>query len=220
LPYVGRACSRKPQASLQISKKSVDPRIMRSAVIQSVAALVLGLFVRQWRGFSMLDPFFFIPFACLSAVLAGPIVVDLRRKQPVIPALRHAAEAALRSVFSIALATVASIAALNYPWTDSWLLPEWTTAVEAALLSVAGALAAASLTAMLTAKMSPGAVKWLFRTLVLMGVIAWRAIPAAWSNQAIITTMEWGLATTMFSLGLALLTVDAGLLYLLSRRQS
>jgi len=193
---------------------------MRAVATQIGAALWIGLFLRYWRGFSMLDPFFLIPFACLSAILAGPTLLDLARKKPTQPTLRRVIEASARASGSVLLMLAIAVVSLNYPWHDKWLLPEGSTAVEALLLSIASAFAAAALTSLACARLSPRYVKWIFRGLALAVLIVWRELPADLSNKAIIATMEWGMATTMIGIALALLTVDAGLFYLLSRRPS
>ena len=191
---------------------------MRAVAIQIGAALWIGLFIRYWRGFSMLDPFFFIPFACLAAILAGPTLLDLARRKPAQPMLRRVLEATARSSGAVLLMLVIALVSLNYPWHDKWLLPEWSTALEAVLLSVASALAASAFTGLLCARLSPRYVKWVFRILALAVLVLWRELPADLSNKAIIATMDWGMATTTIGIALALGSIDAGLLYLLSRR--
>lgn len=184
---------------------------------QAFAAVLLGLLVRGWRGYSLLDPFFFIPFACLSAVLAGPVLADLRKKQngPILPLV---ATAVARSCGSVLLMLAVALVALNYPWYETWLLPEWSTALEAVLLSLAAATSAASLTGLLLARFPGAAVKWIFRITVFLGLLAWRFAPGAWGNATIMTVMDWGVSTTALCLGAALVLTDAALIYLLSRR--
>jgi hypothetical protein len=184
---------------------------------QIMAACLFGLLVRGWRGFSMLDPFFFIPFACLSAVLVGPMFLDLRRKRPGGPVLAQVAKAVLQACGSVGIMLAVSLAALNYPWYETWLLPQWPTALDAALLSLASATGAAAATALLVAWLPAGAVRWTLRALVFTGLIAWRLAPGNWGNSAIVTVLDWGVSATALSVGMGLMAVDAGLLYLLVR---
>ena len=188
---------------------------MRKTALNVVAAAALGLFVRFWRGYSMLDPFFLIPFACLSAILAGPIVLELRAKTPAKPVLRQAAEAALRAFALIALTLAVAVVGFNYPWRDGWMAPDWATIGEAVLISTASSLASAACVALLAARLSPATVKRIFRAVVLVFLIAWRFSPQAWANEAVMTTLDLGMTTTMLSIAAALLLFDAGAVYLL-----
>lgn len=169
-----------------------------------IAVGLLGLFVRMWRGYSMLDPFFFIPFACLSVILVGPLV--LKENAIWKPVLLSCASAC--SILLVALT------ALNLPWQGAWLLPEWTVAVDALLLSGASATAVAVATRLFVNSMS----KWVFRGIMLAGLIAWRFTPIPWSNSMVEHVMDWGLSTTALSAAAALVMLDAGLIYILSRR--
>ncbi len=175
-------------------------------MVKNLSAIVLlGLFVRYWRGYSMLDPFFFIPFACLSVILVGPLVMQRKEvKRPVLLACGSACGILL-----------VAVAALNLPWQGVWLLPEWTVAVDAVLLSAASAIAAAVLTKIFLKSMS----KWIFRGIMLAGLLAWRFTPIPWSNAVVEHVMDWGLSTTAMSAAILLVLLDAGLIYLLSRRR-
>src|ERR1041385_2389294 len=92
---------------------------------QLSGAILLGVLVRIWRGFSMLDPLFFIPFACLSALLAVPMFLDERRREPDTPVLRHVIRAVGSACGLVGVMLAAPLLALNYPWNDTWFLPEW-----------------------------------------------------------------------------------------------
>lgn len=152
----------------------------------------------------MLDPFFFIPFACLSVILVGPAV--MQEKKVWRPVLLSCA-----SAWAILLV---AIAALNVPWEGGLLLPEWTVAAEALLLSAASTTAVAVLTKLLLNFMS----KWIFRGVMLAGLLVWRFTPIPWSNAVVEHVMDWGLSTTAISAAVLLTLIDAGLIYLLSRR--
>jgi hypothetical protein len=189
-------------------------------VRQVLAAVLLGLLVRAWRGFSMLDPFFFIPFACLSVVLAGPMFVDLRRKDQSGPLLRQLTRAVVLACGSVGIMLAVPLVTLNYPWSETWLLPQWPTAIDAVLLSLAGATGAAAATGLLLVRLPAVAVKWALRVLVLSGLIAWRFAPGDWGNSAIVKVMDWGISKTALSIAAALVMADAVLLYLLVRHNT
>lgn len=189
-----------------------------AAVRQIVPAVLLGFLVRLWRGFSMLDPFFLIPFACLSAVLAGPIFLDLWKKQQNRTMVGKIAGAVIRSCGSITIILAVPLVILNYPWYETWLLPQWPTAVDAVLLSIASATGAAAATALLVSRLPAEAVKWIFRVLVFAGLVAWRFSPGDWGNTAIVAVMDWGISTTALSIAAAIVAADLGLLYILIRK--
>jgi hypothetical protein len=184
---------------------------------QIFAVVLLGLLVRAWRGFSMLDPFFFIPFACLSMVLAGPMFLALVRKEHRGAVLRQVAKAVLRACGAVGVMLAVPLVALNYPWYETWLLPQWPTALDAALLSVASATGVAAATGLLLTWLPAAAVKWTLRALFSMALIAWRFAPGDWGNSTIVTVLDWGVSTTALSIAAGLAVADAGLLYLLGK---
>src|SRR5690242_18206423 len=98
-----------------------------SWLLQAIGIVSVGLFVRYRRGHSMLDPFFFIPFACLSVVLAGAILAGLWKRRGDPPRVQvYSAVARACGWMSMILAV--SLASLNLmPWRGEWALPEWTT---------------------------------------------------------------------------------------------
>lgn len=175
---------------------------------QLLAAVLVGVFVSVWRGISMLDPFFFLPFACLSAVLAGPMM---------IARTRSAFHIAARACVTMALIVAISLVAMNYPWNETWYWPEWAIVVDAVLLSFGCALAAACSAALIKARWNANVAKWSFRLFALAALIAWREAPLSWSNSAIVATLNWGLSTTALTAAAALLLADVALLQLLKR---
>ena len=186
---------------------------------QLMAAVLLGLLVRAWRGFDA-DPFSHSPFACLAAVLAGPTFLDLRRKEPDAPVLRLVGWAVARACGSVGIMVAVPLVALNYPWYETWLLPQWPVALDAVLLSLASATGAAAMTALLLARLSGGAVKWILRTFFLVGLVAWRFAPGAWGNSTIVTVLDWGVSTTALSMVAVFVAADAAFIYLLMRKTS
>src|SRR5581483_5050711 len=47
--------------------------------IQCIAMALVAVFLADRRGFSLFDPLFLIPFACLAALLVAPILVTMHR---------------------------------------------------------------------------------------------------------------------------------------------
>jgi hypothetical protein len=188
-----------------------------SVLGQTLGILFVALFVRFRQGASMFDPFFFIPLACFSAILAGPILIGLRResREPATLLVRRAVTGACACMLAI---LAASILALNLlPWTGGWLLPEWTTTLYAVLLSVAVATATASVTALLLARLRAEGARWLFRGLMLATLLVYRAVPAEWTGHTIEAVLDRGLAAVVLTVTAALAVMDAGLLRLLAR---
>ena len=176
---------------------------MGRVFVQILPAVALGLFVRYWRGFSMLDPFFLIPFACLSIIM-------IPNRTRVVPAVIRAC-ATVFCIVSVALI------ALNLPWEGTLLLPEWPVAFDAIFLSIASTTAAAAVSSLFLARLKPATAKWIVRAFVFAGLLAWRFTPIPASNAIIEKVMDWGLSTTALTVGAALILVDIALLRLLPR---
>jgi hypothetical protein len=151
----------------------------------------------------MLDPFFLIPFACLSIIM-------IPNRTRVLPAVFRACG----TVFCIV--SVALIA-LNLPWEGTLLLPEWPVALDAIFLSIASAVGAAAASALFLSRLKPATSKWIVRAFVFTGLLAWRFTPVLASNAIIEKVMDWGLSTTALSVGAVLVLLDIALLRLLSR---
>src|SRR5215510_4917684 len=126
-----------------------------SSLFQGIGILSVGLFVRYRMGPSMFDPFFFIPFSCFSAILAGPLLIKMN-EQSEDPVQVQVRRAVTRACVWMLLILVISVMSLNLlPWSGEWLLPEWTTVVDAALLSVTASTAMAALMALLLQRLPP-----------------------------------------------------------------
>ena len=146
-----------------------------STLFQAIGILSVGLFVRYRTGPAMFDPFFFIPFACLSAILVGPLLLKLHEQseEPVPIQLRRAVT---RACIWMLLILLVSILSLNLaPWSNGWLLPEWTTVVDAALLSITFTTAMAAVMALLLSRLPRGVAKWFFRALVFVALLLYSA---------------------------------------------
>jgi drug/metabolite transporter (DMT)-like permease len=188
-----------------------------SSAFQAIGILSVGLFVRYRMGPSMFDPFFFIPFSCFSAILAGPLLIRLNEQsqEPVPVQVRRAVT---RACLWISLILLVSILSLNFmPWGGEWLLPEWTTVLDAALLSVTATTAMAALMALLLSRLPPRVAKWFFRALVFVAILLYSAAPAQWTGHTIETVLERGLSTVALTVAATLALLDAGLLRLLAR---
>jgi hypothetical protein len=187
-----------------------------SVLWQTLGVLFVALFVRFRQGASMFDPFFFIPLACFSAVLVGPVLIRLRRDSREPVTLQVGRAVACASAWMLAILTASVLAVNLLPWTGGWLFPEWTTALYAVLLSVAVATASASVMALLLARLSAEGARWLFRGLMLATLLAYRAVPAEWTGHTIEAVLDRGLATVVLTATAALAVMDAGLLRLLA----
>src|SRR6185436_4187366 len=188
-----------------------------SRLFQAMGILSVGLFVRYWAGAAMLDPFFFIPFACLSAILVGPLLIKLyeESEEPVAIQLR---KAVTRACVWMLLILLVSVLALNLaPWSGVWLFPAWTTAVDAALLSITFTAAVGVVMALLLARLSPGVARWFFRALVFVTLLLYSAAPPQWTAHTIEAVQERGLSTVTLTLAAGLALLAAGLLRLLAR---
>src|SRR2546425_9238235 len=192
-------------------------RCFFSSLFQVIGILFVGLLVRYRQGASMFDPFFFIPFACFSAILVGPILTRLheRGERPVFVQVRTAVT---RACLWISLILLVSILSINLmPRSGGWLLPDWATVVDAALLSVTLTTAMAAIMALLLSRLRPGVARWLFRALALGAILLYRGASAEWIGHTIEAVLDRGLSTVALTLSAALALLDAGLLRLLAQ---
>jgi hypothetical protein len=188
-----------------------------SSLFQASGILSVGLFVRYRQGQSMFDPFFFIPFSCLSAILVGPLLIELH-KQSQAPVLIQVRKSVTRACVWMSLILLVSFFTINLmPWGGSWLLPAWTTVADAALLSVTVTTAMASIMALLLTRLPPAAAKWFFRALVFGAMLMYSAAPAQWTGHTIEAVLERGLSVVAVTVAAGLALIDAGLLRLLAR---
>jgi len=188
-----------------------------SFLFQAVGILSVGLFLRNRLGPSMFDPFFFIPFACLSVILVGAILTEIRRlsRDSVIVQVR---QAVTRACGCMSLILLVSVLTLNLmPWRGEWSLPEWTTVVNAALVSVTATTVMAGVMGLLLWRLPAGVAKWFFRGFLLCGLLLYRNAGGQWSSFTIETVLSYGLSNVALTLAAGLALVSAGLLVLLAR---
>ena len=165
----------------------------------------------------MLDPFFFIPFACMSVILVGPILMKIQRRSKA-PLTVQVRQAVTRACGSMALILLVSILSLNLmPWRGEWSLPEWTTVVNAALVSVTATTVMAGVMGLLLWRLPAGVAKWFFRGFLLCGLLLYRNAGGQWSSFTIETVLSYGLSNVALTLAAGLALVSAGLLVLLAR---
>jgi len=164
----------------------------------------------------MLDPFFFIPFACMSMILVGPILMKIQRRSQA-PLTVQVRQAVTRACASMALILLVSILSLNMmPWRGEWSLPEWTTVVDAALVSLTATTAMAAVMALLLWTLPAVAAKWFFRGVLLSGLLLYRN-SGPWTSHTIQTVLSYGLSTVSLTIAAGLALVSAGLLRRLAR---
>jgi len=192
-------------------------RLLFSCLFQAVGIVSVGLFVHSRQGPSMLDPFFFIPFACMSVILVGPILMKIQRRSKA-PLTVQVRQAVTRACGSMALILLVSILSLNLmPWRGEWSLPEWTTLVDGVLVSLTATTVMAAVMALLLWTLPAVAAKWFFRGVLLSGLLLYRNSPGPWSSHTIETVLSYGLSTVSLTVAAGLALVSAGLLRLLAR---
>src|SRR6266571_733150 len=129
-------------------------------LFQALGILTVGMLVRYRQGPSMFDPFFFIPFACLSVILVGPILTEIRRRSQA-SATVQVRQAVTRACGCMSLILLVSILSLNLmPWRGEWTLPEWTTLVDGVLVSLTATTVMAAVMALLLWTLPAVAAKW------------------------------------------------------------
>ncbi len=186
-------------------------------LFQALGILTVGMLVRYRQGPSMFDPFFFIPFSCLSVILVGPILIELRRrsKDAVTIQIRRAVTNACASMALVLLFCVLSINLA--PWRGEWILPELTTVVDAAALSLAATTTMAAIMGLLLWRLPAGAAKWFFRGFLLCALLLYRNANGHWSTFTIETVLSYGISTVTLAVAAALALISFGLLKLLAR---
>src|SRR5258707_676417 len=75
-------------------------------VFQALGILLVGMLVRYRQGPSMFDPFFFIPFSCLSVILVGPILTEQRSNGVIDTVLS-------RGISTVTLTAAAALAVIS-----------------------------------------------------------------------------------------------------------
>jgi hypothetical protein len=136
---------------------------MKAALVWTIriaGALFVADLIADRRGFTLLDPWFFTPFACLSALL-------VTRKAAMKRAVLEACAAPL-AILALALGLLNAAAPPGI-----WAFPSPLLMLE----TVAAAFSAALLTWLLMQRLSPQIVCWAMRAAVLAAILMWRYIP-------------------------------------------
>ena len=132
------------------------------------ALLVAGL-ITEWRGFTLFDPYFFIPFACLSAMVA-PTIVAAKPGHLIRAVLQACAAPAIILALSVGLLNLAAPPKI-------WAFPPVSLVAEATALSLIATTATAALARFLLSRISPQTMRWGFRAVALCAIVAWRYWP-------------------------------------------
>jgi hypothetical protein len=182
----------------------------RSLLTQGLAILAIGVFVAVWRSFSLLDPFFLIPFLSCAAVLVGPIVVAgfVSYSDP-LELLLHAV---LRACASTVLALIIALLWLNYQWKGELLLPDGPIFFSALLLSLSVTTLGAILMLFSRERLTAPRATWIYRAAVLCIVLVYMYFPQSWSNAITEFLIEHGTAQVVLGIAVLLTAVDAALL--------
>ena len=187
----------------------------RSLLLQAIGILALGVFVGFWRSFSLLDPFFLIPFLSCAAVLVGPIVVAgfISYSDPV-ELLVHAV---LRACVSTLLAFLIALLWLNYQWAGELLLPDGPVFFSAILFSLSLTTLGGILILFSRERLTASRAMWIYRAAILLVVLLYTYFPQAWSNAITEFLLDFGTAQVVLGIAVLLTAVDAALLMKLSR---
>ena len=143
-------------------------RILKWLVHAAGALFVAGL-ITEWRGFTLFDPYFFIPFACLSATIV-PAIVSARPGILIRPIFEACAVTAIILALSVGLLNLAAPHGI-------WAYPSRVLVAEATGLSLLSAAATALLARFLMRRISAPALRWIFRAATLCAILAWRYWP-------------------------------------------
>ena len=137
------------------------------------AAIGIGVMIAAQLGPAMVDPLFFIPFACLSAFLAGQSVAT----EPLMTPPRIGL-AVLRSCGFMAATLAVGLALVNLD--PPRRLPDWQTAIAAGVLSISVAFLAACCASWISQRFSPNAARWTIRAAMLALYCFYRWMPGEW----------------------------------------
>lgn len=134
-------------------------------LIAIAAALVFGVLIAAQLGPAMLDPMFFIPFACLSAFFVG-------QSDTVWKAM-------LRALGMMAGVLTIALVLINLdPPRDRW--PDASTAISAAALAVSSTFLSATALRWMTARSSVNTARWTLRAAMLALYCLYRWMPGEW----------------------------------------
>jgi hypothetical protein len=132
-----------------------------------------GVLLPLYKGFDFLDRRLIVAYACLSAVIAAPIVTDRFAQQPSDNPLPSLLRVWLFSwVFAAFLLAIALFTVNAANWRGSIILPRTSFLAAAECLSLTIAAAVAGMGALLVRRFSAVNVRAGFRALFLIVVVA------------------------------------------------
>ena len=139
-------------------------------VVRIAGTVFVADLIADRRGFTMFDPYFFIPFACLSVIFVAPVVTFTAAgfARVLLPALAMPAAMLACALLLLNLAAPPGI----------WAFPPPGLVFEATVASLLATAAGAVLKRQLGARLSPKLVQWAFRCAALGGIVAWRYWPS------------------------------------------
>jgi hypothetical protein len=190
----------------------------QSLITNGLAILAIGVFLAVWRSFSLLDPFFLIPFLCCAAVLVGPMVVAgfISYSDP-LELLIHAV---LRACASTLLALLIELLWLNYQWKGELLLPDGPIFFSALLLSLSLSTLGGIFILFSRNRMTATRATWIYRSMVVSAILIYIYFPKAWSNATTEFLIEHGTAQVILGVAVLITAVDAVLLMKLSHEET
>jgi hypothetical protein len=184
------------------------------------ALFIVSAFVLIEWGVTMCDPSLFLPLSCFSAVLVGPIVIDLSRRFPNRSKIALIRGAVIRASGSVLLIVIFSLLLVNLFFRyGQTRLPDVETFLWAVALSVTAASSVAATLALLLSWVSLQAAKWGSRAIMLGIVLLYRYLPPAWSIFLSGLVDEWGLTRVAFLWWLLFAATASAALVLLRRRK-
>src|SRR5579859_880258 len=202
--------------------------------IYAFALMALGILL-PWRlSFDFLDAMILLAYACLPALLVAPVVAESfagERERAHIPAtleerrqLLHAKVTAgvLYGWSSALLALVMGLVTVNLSFTG-WILPPTLLAIDLALMSLAVAICAASLSAAVSvkarnAKYAKRTLRQGFLLLLVLVVYYSRLMPVEWRRCVSVPGDLPGFTGFIVLISLALFGLSAGLIQLALKR--
>jgi len=132
-----------------------------------------GVFLPIYKGFDFLDPRLIVAYACLSAVIAAPIITDAFAEESELSRLHRLLRAWVFSwLFAAALLALALFTMNASHWHGRIILPRTSFLIAAECLSLTLAAVVASLGALLAGRFAPINVKAGFRAVFLLAAVA------------------------------------------------
>src|SRR5581483_2860137 len=183
--------------------------------IQCIAMALVAVFLADRRGFSLFDPLFLIPFACLAALLVAPILVTMHRAGDNRRAFVRIGIAVGRACGAVAVIVLLCVGLLDLAAPHGlWLIPDWQVVLDAALLSIVTSALAAALICTLLKRVPPAVIVWGSRAVMLAAVAGWHWMPLAWHDAILGAIDAHGLTPISLALAGSVGVIAAGFITL------